>query len=92
MTAARLQDALQPGCASVRRGSYLYEQMFAALTARLVSGIDLLVEFATLGEYTLAGPVADPACESSAVRRRPRSAPYGVVVACGPGGGSGASR
>jgi hypothetical protein len=62
---------------AVRRPLYLYELMFDSktnLTARLTDAVDLMIDFATLGEYGLE-PVgrtrqgcADPA---SAPRRTP---------------------
>lgn len=62
-------------CPGVRRPPYLYEPMFDSktmLTGRLTDAVDLLIDFATLGEYGLE-PVGrtSPSCET---RRRPASA------------------
>jgi hypothetical protein len=65
-----LQIALQ-GRLDVRGTPYLYELMFDSktkLTGRLTEAVDLLIDFATLGEYGLE-PVGrtSPSCET---RRR----------------------
>jgi hypothetical protein len=38
---------------SIRRAPYLHERMFPQLRERLGTALDLVVEFSTLGEYTL---------------------------------------
>jgi len=55
-------------------GSSLREQVFprarTSVTTRLLDGLDLVVEFATLGEYRLPGRSADPEhCEHGEHRR-----------------------
>jgi hypothetical protein len=74
----------------VRGRPYLYELMFdpkTKITARLTDAVDLLIDFATLGEYGLE-PVGrtSPSCEtrrrtgnpvrSTSLRRREADRPF----------------
>jgi hypothetical protein len=60
-----LQPILHPTSDSVRRPPYLRERMFESMTDRiagtLLMGLDVAVEFATLGEFRLVDADASPA-------------------------------
>jgi hypothetical protein len=67
----RLQVPLQNVC-SVRLPSYLADPMFHRrihLGQRTLSGVDLAIDFATLGEYGLVPFSADGSCRERADRR-----------------------
>jgi hypothetical protein len=60
-----LQPILHPRASSVRPAPYLRERMFESMTDRiagtLLMGLDVAVEFATLGEFRLVEADASPA-------------------------------
>jgi hypothetical protein len=83
-----LQRGLQPLAASVRAPSYSRERMFENLSDRLAGtllmGLDVAVEFATLGEFRLVdpdlvlAPTPLPTYGAPLVRRPAPGAPFDV--------------
>jgi hypothetical protein len=78
----RMQDRLQNMCSVLARpyGRTVMSPNSSRLVHRIMGGLDLLIDFATLGEYGLQELPADgPGCEGIGRRRVAPTKPEGAV-------------